>query len=70
MHGPFVEGEDLTMYVRGPDAATVLEFARKQVLTPSPGKVYAYVTAPGQTAPQTSTPVVLDSTTTPGTPTR
>ena len=70
VHGPFLEGDDLTMYVRGPDAATVLEFARKQVLTPSPGRVYAYVTVPGRPAPPSSTPVVLEPTTVPATRTR
>ena len=61
VHGPFVENEDLTMYVRGPDAATLLDFARTQVLHPSPGRVYAFVGAPGEPAPQTGTPVFLDS---------
>ncbi|KRF38340.1 hypothetical protein ASG96_18020 [Terrabacter sp. Soil810] len=70
VHGPFVEDRDLTLYVRGQDAATVLEFARTQVLRPSPGRVYAFVSAPGEPAPQTGTPVLLDATTTPSAPTR
>lgn len=70
VHGPFVEGRDLTMYVRGADPATVLEFARTQVMRPSPGRVFAYVSAPGQPAPQTGTPVQLDATTAPTTGTR
>jgi hypothetical protein len=69
VHGPFVENESLTMYLRGPSAATVLEFARTQVLHPSPGAVYPYVGAPGQPAPQTGTSVFLDSTPQPTVPT-
>ncbi|GAA2039204.1 hypothetical protein GCM10009740_34810 [Terrabacter terrae] len=34
--GPFVEDQDLTMYVRGPAAGTVPEFTRAHVLRPSP----------------------------------
>jgi len=65
VHGPFVEDQDLTMYVRGPSPATVLEFASTYVLHPSPGRVYGYVSAPGEPAPQTGTSVLLDSTTRP-----
>lgn len=67
VHGPFVENDKLTLYVRGPSAATVLEFARTQVLHPSPGVVHAYVSAPGKPAPQTGTSVLLDPTTRPTT---
>ncbi|WP_076264039.1 hypothetical protein [Intrasporangium flavum] len=70
VHGPFLEGDDLTLYVRGPDAATVLEFARTRVLTPSPGRVDAYITDPGRPAPTSPTPVVLESTTSPPARTR
>ncbi|WP_344257074.1 hypothetical protein [Terrabacter carboxydivorans] len=65
VQGPFVESEQLTLYVRGPSDATVLEFARSQVLRPSPGRVYAFVSAPGQLAPQTGRAVLLDATTRP-----
>ena len=70
VHGPFLENDNLVLYLRGPDAATVLEFARTQVLRPSPGRVYAYVSAPGKPAPQTGTPVPLEPTTAPIAPTR
>jgi hypothetical protein len=61
VHGPFLENEDLTMYVRGPDAATVRDFARTQVLRPSPGRVYAYVGAPGQLAPRTGAEILVST---------
>lgn len=67
VHGPFVEDRDLTMYLRGPDADTVLGFARTQVLRPTPVTVDAYVSAPGQPATRTATPVVLSATTPPTT---
>jgi hypothetical protein len=67
VHGPFLEGQDLTLYLRGPDAATVLTFARTQLLRPAPLTVYAYVSAPGEPATQTGTPVVLTAAT-PSTP--
>lgn len=69
VHGPFLESDNLVLYLR-PDAATVLEFARTHVLRPSPGRVYAYVSAPGKPAPQTGTPVPLDPTSAPIAPTR
>jgi hypothetical protein len=67
VHGPFLESQELTMFVRGPDAATVLEFARTHVLRPSPGRVYAYVGAPGEPAPRigTGTAVPVDPATGP-----
>jgi hypothetical protein len=67
VHGPFVENDQLTMYVQGPSASTVLEFARAHVLRPSPGSVIAYVSAPGMPAPQKGAPVLLDATTRPTT---
>jgi hypothetical protein len=63
--GPFVEGGDLVMYLRGPDAATVLQFFEAQGLGPLPGRVYAYVGAPGQPAPRTARPTVVTATTAP-----
>ncbi|KJK10597.1 hypothetical protein UB45_17655 [Terrabacter sp. 28] len=65
VYGPFVENGQLTMYVQGPSAATVLEFARTGLLRPSPGRVVAYVSAPGQPAPQTGTSVLLEATSRP-----
>ena len=65
VHGPFVENDQLTMYVQGPSVSTVLEFARAHVLRPSPGRVIAYVSAPGMPAPQTGASVLLDATTRP-----
>ena len=59
VHGPFLENEELAMYVRGPDAGTVRDFARTQVLRPSPGRVYAYASSPGQPAPQTGVAELL-----------
>lgn len=70
VHGPFLENDKLVLYLRGPDAATVLEFARTQVLRPSPGRVHAYVSARGEPAPRTGTPVPLEPTTAPIAPTR
>lgn len=70
VHGPFLENDKLVLYLRGPDAATVLEFARTQVLRPSPGRVHAYVSAQGEPAPRTGTPVPLEPTTAPIAPTR
>lgn len=70
VHGPFVQNQDLTVYLQGPDAATVLDFARTQVLQPSPGRVYAYVSAPGQPAPQTGMAEILEPTEAPSAATR
>jgi hypothetical protein len=70
VHGPFLEDQDLTMYLRGPDATTVLDFARTHVLRPSPGRVYAYVSAPGQPAPRTGMAEILEPTAAPSAPTR
>jgi hypothetical protein len=67
VHGPFVEDDELTMYVQGPSVSTVLEFTRAHVMRPSPGRVIAYVSAPGLPAPQTGTAVLLDATTPPTT---
>lgn len=70
VQGPFLESDQLVLYLRGRDAATVLEFSRTQVLRPSPGRVYAYVSAPGQPAPQTGTSQVLEPTAAPSASTR
>lgn len=63
VHGPYLEDDELTMYLRGPGAASVLAFARSHVLRPAPLTASAYVSAPGEPAPQTATPVVLTITT-------
>ena len=47
------------MYVRGPDAATVRDLAWTPQLRPSPGRVYAYVGAPGQLAPHTGAEILV-----------
>lgn len=65
VYGPFLEGQELTMYLRGPDAATVLKFARTHVLRPSPGRAYAYVGPSGQPVSEKATPVPLGDTTRP-----
>ncbi|WP_323099092.1 hypothetical protein [Intrasporangium sp. YIM S08009] len=70
VHGPFLEDEALVLYLQGLDAATVVEFAQAQVLRPSPGRVYAYVSAPGKPAPQRGTAVPLEPVTVPTTTAR
>ncbi len=63
VQGPYVEKEDLVLYLQGPDAVTTLELARTHLISPSLRGVEASVSVPGRRTPAYGAPVTLEPTT-------